>query len=119
MTRRHLALTTFVSALQGVLFALLVPVLTHLLGPDPDRAGRVAAQPVDGVGLLRAEFLITSALQGLHPRRLIAEGRTEEQQRLLAEKVYNRSDDGSAPVELPARTSSILSTTGVLRQRAS
>lgn len=33
---------------------------------------------VDGVGLLRAEFLITSALQGLHPRRLVEEGRTEE-----------------------------------------
>ncbi|MCZ4655339.1 phosphoenolpyruvate synthase [Dietzia kunjamensis] len=44
----------------------------------PDAAARVAAMDVDGVGLLRAEFLITSALQGLHPRRLIAEGRTEE-----------------------------------------
>lgn len=44
----------------------------------PDAAARVAAMDVDGVGLLRAEFLITSALQGLHPLRLIAEGRTEE-----------------------------------------
>ena len=44
----------------------------------PDAAARVAAMDVDGVGLLRAEFLITSALEGVHPRRLIAEGRTEE-----------------------------------------
>ena len=44
----------------------------------PDAAARVADMDVDGVGLLRAEFLITSALDGVHPRRLIAEGRTEE-----------------------------------------
>ena len=44
----------------------------------PDAAARVAAMDVDGVGLLRAEFLITSALDGVHPRRLIAEGREEE-----------------------------------------
>src|SRR5699024_942112 len=44
----------------------------------PDAAARVAAMDVDGVGLLRAEFLITSALQGLHPRRLVEEGRAEE-----------------------------------------
>ncbi|WP_028648000.1 ABC transporter ATP-binding protein [Nocardiopsis sp. CNT312] len=33
-----LALTTFASALQGVVFALLVPVLEGLLGPDPSTA---------------------------------------------------------------------------------
>ncbi|MGQ4267073.1 ABC transporter ATP-binding protein [Nocardiopsis changdeensis] len=33
-----LALTTCVSALQGVVFALLVPVLQRLLGPDPSAA---------------------------------------------------------------------------------
>ena len=40
----------------------------------PDQAERVAALPVDGVGLLRAEFMITEALGGKHPRALIAEG---------------------------------------------
>ena len=40
----------------------------------PDQAERVAALPVDGVGLLRAEFMITEALGGKHPRKLIAEG---------------------------------------------
>jgi len=43
-----------------------------------DHAETVAALPVDGVGLLRAEFMITEALGGTHPRQLIAEGRSRE-----------------------------------------
>jgi pyruvate,water dikinase len=39
-----------------------------------DHAERVAAQPVDGVGLLRAEFMLTEALAGRHPRRVLATG---------------------------------------------
>jgi pyruvate,water dikinase len=37
-------------------------------------AAEVAAQPVDGVGLLRAEFMVTDALGGMHPRELMARG---------------------------------------------
>jgi pyruvate,water dikinase len=44
----------------------------------PDQAERVAALPVDGVGLLRAEFMLTEALGGAHPRQLLAEGRERE-----------------------------------------
>jgi pyruvate,water dikinase len=44
----------------------------------PDQAERVAALPVDGVGLLRAEFMLTEALGGTHPRQLLAEGRERE-----------------------------------------
>lgn len=40
----------------------------------PDTAETVAAQPVDGVGLLRAEFMLTEALSGRHPRALMAHG---------------------------------------------
>jgi pyruvate, water dikinase len=40
----------------------------------PDTAEAVAAQDVDGVGLLRAEFMLTQALSGRHPRDLIAHG---------------------------------------------
>jgi pyruvate,water dikinase len=40
----------------------------------PDAAETVAAQDVDGVGLLRAEFMLTEALDGRHPRDLIAHG---------------------------------------------
>ncbi len=43
-----------------------------------DEAERVAALPVDGVGLLRAEFMLTDALGGVHPQRLIAEGRQQD-----------------------------------------
>jgi pyruvate,water dikinase len=39
-----------------------------------EHAAQVAAMPVDGVGLLRAEFMLTEALGGVHPRELIARG---------------------------------------------
>jgi pyruvate, water dikinase len=40
---------------------------------DPARLDEVAALPVDGVGLLRAEFLILETLAGRHPRLLLEE----------------------------------------------
>ena len=43
-----------------------------------EHAEEVAALPVDGVGLLRAEFMITDALGGVHPRQLLASGGREE-----------------------------------------
>jgi pyruvate, water dikinase len=43
-----------------------------------ERAEEVAAMPFDGVGLLRAEFMIADALEGEHPKRLLAMGRREE-----------------------------------------
>jgi pyruvate, water dikinase len=46
----------------------------------PDNAEAVAAQDVDGVGLLRAEFMLTQALSGRHPRDLIAH---DEQDKLV------------------------------------
>ncbi|WP_438014947.1 phosphoenolpyruvate synthase [Sorangium sp. So ce315] len=39
-----------------------------------ERAEEVAALPVDGVGLLRAEFMLLDALGGAHPKALIASG---------------------------------------------
>ncbi|QBJ94621.1 phosphoenolpyruvate synthase [Rhodococcus sp. ABRD24] len=44
----------------------------------PDAAEGVAAQDVDGVGLLRAEFMITTALGGAHPTAMIAAGRRQD-----------------------------------------
>ena len=44
----------------------------------PDQAAQVAAGPVDGVGLLRAEFMLTEALGGRHPREVLARGEQEE-----------------------------------------
>ena len=43
-----------------------------------DQAERAAALPVDGVGLLRAEFMITDALGGRHPKELLATGGARE-----------------------------------------
>jgi pyruvate,water dikinase len=45
---------------------------------EPDRAEAVSQLAVDGVGLLRAEFMILSALGGTHPRRLLETGRGDE-----------------------------------------
>jgi pyruvate,water dikinase len=39
----------------------------------PEHAEEVAAMPVDGVGLLRAEFMVTDALDGEHPRTLMSQ----------------------------------------------
>lgn len=39
-----------------------------------DRAEEIAALDVDGVGLLRGEFMVTEALGGRHPKTLIAQG---------------------------------------------
>jgi len=53
---------------------------------EPDRAAEIAAMDVDGVGLLRAEFMILSALEGVHPRKLLDEGRGDEfVQRMVAQ----------------------------------
>ncbi len=43
-----------------------------------ERANEIAQLPVDGVGLLRGEFLVTQALDGMHPRALIAAGRRQD-----------------------------------------
>jgi pyruvate, water dikinase len=43
-----------------------------------ERADEIAAMNVDGVGLLRAEFLVTEALEGRHPRQVLETGGREE-----------------------------------------
>jgi len=49
---------------------------------DPDAAERYANLPADGVGLLRAEFMIAEI--GEHPKKMMAEGRQEEYVEKLA-----------------------------------
>ena len=56
-----------------------------------DRAEEVAALPVDGVGLLRAEFMIADALGGEHPRQLLARGGREEFLSAMAEPLLRIS----------------------------
>ena len=45
---------------------------------EPDRAAEIADRDVDGVGLLRAEFMMLDALERTHPRVFIAAGRQKE-----------------------------------------
>ena len=45
---------------------------------EPELAEEVARQPVDGVGLLRAEFMLLAALDNTHPRLLLQQGRGDE-----------------------------------------
>jgi pyruvate,water dikinase len=43
---------------------------------DVDQAEKISKYPVDGVGLLRAEFMIAAI--GQHPRKMLEEGRRQE-----------------------------------------
>ncbi len=52
---------------------------------EPDRAAEVAALDVDGVGLLRAEFMIVEALEHTHPRAFVQRKGADEAVRRLAE----------------------------------
>ena len=45
---------------------------------EPSQIERAAALDVDGVGLLRAELMVIEALEGVHPRLLIEQGRGDE-----------------------------------------
>lgn len=50
---------------------------------EPELASKIAQQNVDGVGLLRAEFIIAN--MGKHPRLFIKEGKSEEFVKKLAD----------------------------------
>ena len=68
------------SAPAGGFAAAPVITATKLLVnlSEPSQVERAAALPVDGVGLLRAELMVIEALEGVHPRALIEQGRGEE-----------------------------------------
>jgi pyruvate,water dikinase len=73
------------AAAEAVAEAVATGVYVNLA--DPAQASAVAALPVDGVGLLRAELLLTRALRGRHPSALIADGKSEEVVAGLAESI--------------------------------
>ncbi len=50
---------------------------------EPELASRVAQRHIDGVGLLRAEFMVAQI--GVHPRTFISEGRPQEYTRQLVQ----------------------------------
>ena len=58
-------------AVRSAAAPLLTATRIYVNLGEPERAAEIAAHDVDGVGLLRAEFLMMSALRGVHPRELI------------------------------------------------
>ncbi len=70
---------------------------------QPELADKVAREDVDGVGLLRIEFLVLSATNNTHPRKLINEGRGQEFRDGLAEHL-GRFARAFAPRPVVART---------------
>ncbi|MGA2367927.1 MAG: phosphoenolpyruvate synthase [Dehalococcoidia bacterium] len=44
----------------------------------PYEAERIAKEDVDGVGLLRAEFMVIDACDGVHPRQLMEDGKSHQ-----------------------------------------
>ncbi len=65
---------TMVSASAPVVTATKVYVNLAM----PHEAERIAKEDVDGVGLLRAEFMVIDACDGVHPRQLIEEGKSNQ-----------------------------------------
>ena len=64
---------------------------------EPELASQVAAKNVDGVGLLRAEFILATI--GTHPKKFIEDGKSEEFIEVLAQKLSIFSKNfGSRPV---------------------
>jgi pyruvate,water dikinase len=66
--------------LGGVVGAAPIVTATRIyvnLG-EPELAESVAKRDVDGVGLLRAEFMLLAALGRTHPRVLVRDGRSDE-----------------------------------------
>ena len=52
---------------------------------QPELAEQVAREDVDGVGLLRIEFMVQAITGNTHPRKLLQEGRGDEFRDRLAE----------------------------------
>jgi pyruvate,water dikinase len=74
----------------------------------PELAERVAALPVDGVGLIRAEFMLTEALGGRHPREVIARGEQEQFVTAMSESLL-RITEAFAPRPVVYRTTDLRS----------
>jgi len=70
---------------------------------EPSQVERAAALDVDGVGLVRAELMLVEALDGVHPRKLLAEGRGEEFVQRLSDALVTFAA-GFAPRPVTYRT---------------
>ena len=80
------------------------------------RGDTASARTAVSIGLLAAPDEEMSRLD--LAAVLEAEGHTDEAVRLVREQICNRSDDGDAPTELPARTAAVLQDHPALMRRA-
>jgi pyruvate,water dikinase len=85
------------SAGAGVAAATATKLLVNL--SEPSQVEHAAALDVDGVGLLRAELMVIEALDGVHPRLLIEQGRgTEFTDRMASALSTFAAGFGSRPI---------------------
>ena len=70
---------------------------------EPSQVEHAAGLDVDGVGVVRAELMLVEALGGVHPRKLLAEGRGEEFVQRLSEALITFAS-GFAPRPVTYRT---------------
>jgi pyruvate,water dikinase len=70
---------------------------------EPSQVPRASALDVDGVGLLRAELMVLEALQGMHPRLLLEQGRGAEVSDRMAAALETFAN-GFAPRPITYRT---------------
>jgi len=59
---------------------------------EPERAAEVSRRDVDGVGLLRAEFMMVEALEHMHPRAFLAERSADEFVERMAQSLRTFAD---------------------------
>lgn len=66
----------------GSVVTTVAPVITatkvYVNLAMPHEAERIAKEDVDGIGLLRAEFMVIDACDGVHPRQLMEEGKSHQ-----------------------------------------
>lgn len=72
---------------QGVSAAPITGTRLYVNLAEPDRVAEVALRDVDGVGLLRAEFMMLEALEHMHPRAFLAQRSADEFVRRMAESL--------------------------------
>jgi len=81
----HGALKTNISTREKLSFREQVPVTAtkvYVNLAEPNLASEIAKLPVDGVGLMRAEFIVADL--GVHPRYLVKNGKSEQYVHTLA-----------------------------------
>jgi pyruvate,water dikinase len=75
------------AALKGSAPPLVTATQLYVNLGQPELAEKVAQADVDGVGLLRIEFMVLSITGNTHPRKLLQEGRGHEFRDRLAESL--------------------------------